>query len=87
MTAQKRKKNLLTEIFGTFESALTQNSTNQEFQLSWFFRIVWKTVRKSKNMGLQRIFSTWKWFQILLHKFQKMDKKRNFMVFRDLFLF
>ena len=34
MAAQERKKNLLTEIFGTFESALTQNSTNQEFQLS-----------------------------------------------------
>ena len=33
MAAQKRKKNLLTEIFGTFESALTQNSTNQEFQM------------------------------------------------------
>ena len=56
MAAQKRKKNLLTEIFGTFESALTQNSTNQEFQLSWFFRIVWKTVRKSKIHGAPEKF-------------------------------
>ena len=34
MAAQKRKKKLLTEIFGIFECLITQNPTNQDSQLS-----------------------------------------------------
>ena len=90
MAAQKRKKkkNLLTEIFGIFECLITQNPTNQDSQLSWFFQTIWKTVRKSKNIGLEGIISAWKWFQNLLcSKFHEMVEKLNFMVFRALFLF
>ena len=34
MVVQKRKKKLLTEIFGIFQCLLTQNPTNQDSQLS-----------------------------------------------------
>ena len=34
MTAQKRKKKLLAEIFYIFECLLTQKPTNQDLQLS-----------------------------------------------------
>ena len=34
MAAQKRKKELLAEIFCIFECLLTQNPTNQDSQLS-----------------------------------------------------
>ena len=54
--------------FGDFECLLFQNSTNQDSLLSWFFQTIWKTVRKSKNVGLQGIISAWEWFQNLLCK-------------------
>ena len=83
MATQKRTKNLLTEIFDVFEWLLTQTSTNQDSQLSWFFQTIGKTVRKSKTMELQGIISAWKWFQNLLRsKVHKMAEKLNFMVFR-----
>ena len=45
-------------------------------------------IKNPKNIVLQGIIFAWKWFQNLLHsKFQKMAEKRNFMVFRVLFLF
>ena len=82
----ERKKKLLTEIFGILEHLPAQKPTNQNSQLSRFLQIVWKTVRKSKNMGFQGIFSAWKLFKNLLHsKFQKMAEKSSFMVFRALF--
>ena len=34
MAPQKRKKKLLTEIFGIFELLLAQNPTNQDSQVS-----------------------------------------------------
>ena len=52
MAAQKCTKNLLAEIFDDFECLLTQNPTNQDSQLSWFFQTIWKIVRKFKNMEL-----------------------------------
>ena len=52
MTAQKHTEKLLTGIFGIFEYLITQNLTNQDSQLSWFFQTIWMTVRKSKNMGV-----------------------------------
>ena len=79
MAAQKQKKKLLTEIFGIFYHLITQNPTNQDSQLSWFLQTIWKTVRRSKNMGLQGIISAWKWLQNLLQsKFLKMAEKRKF---------
>ena len=66
MAAQKCTKNLLAEIFDDFECLLTQNPTNQDWQLSWFFQTIWKIVRKFKNMELYGIISVWKWFQNLL---------------------
>ena len=65
---QLKKKKKLAEVFGIFESLLTQNPPNQDSQLSWFFQSVWKTISKSKIRGLQENISTWKWFQNLLHK-------------------
>ena len=56
MATQKRKK-ILFEFFGVFERQLTQNPSNQDSQFSWFIQTIWKTVRKSKNMGLQGITS------------------------------
>ena len=86
MATQKRKK-ILFEFFGVFERQLTQNPSNQDLQFSWFIQTIWKTVRKSKNMGLQGITSFGEWFQnLLLNKFSKMTEKLNFMVFRALFL-
>ena len=35
-----------------FESLLTQNPTNQDSQLSWFFQTIWGTISKSKTRGL-----------------------------------
>ena len=55
MAAQKEKK--LAEIIGIFESLLTQNSPNQDSQLSWFFQTIWKTISKSKIRGLQENIS------------------------------
>ena len=39
-----------------FESLLTQNPTNQDSQLSWFFQTIWKTISKSKNGTLGKYF-------------------------------
>ena len=78
MAAQKRKKKLLTEFFCIFEQLPNQNQTNQDSQLSWFFWNIWKTVRKSKTMGLQGIISAWKWFKNVLHsKFQKITENKE----------
>ena len=86
--AQKWKRKMLTEIFGICECLLTQNLTNQDSQFSWLFQTIWKTVRKSKNMGLKGVISAWRWFQNLLQsKLQKMDEKLKFIVFRVLSLF
>ena len=69
---------MLTEIFGIFECLLTQNPTNQSLQFSWLFRTICKTSRKSKNMGLQVIISSWRWFQNLLQvNCRKWLKNRN----------
>ena len=88
MQLKKTKKKLLTEIFSIFECLVTQNPSNQDSQLTWFFQIIWKTVRKSRNMGLLRMTYAWKWFQNLLHsKSHKMAEKLNFVVFGALFLF
>ena len=82
------EKKMLTEIFGICECLLTQNLTNQDSQFSWLFQTIWKTVRKSKNMGLKGVISAWRWFQNLLQsKLQKMDEKLKFIVFRVLSLF
>ena len=51
MAPQKRKKTFSAEIFRIFECLLTQNPTNQDSQLSWFFQTIKKSVRKSKNQG------------------------------------
>ena len=51
MAAQQKKKRLV-EVFGIFESLLTQNPTNQDSELSLFFQTIWKTISKSKNRGL-----------------------------------
>ena len=88
MAAQKHTHThkILTEICGICEQMLAQKPSNQDSQLSWFFQTIWKSVRKSKNMGFQGIISAWKLFQNLLHSdSQKMVGKRNFMVFRALF--
>ena len=86
MAAQEWKEKLLTEIFGILEHLPAQKPTNQDSQLSWFFQIIWKTVRKSNNMGFHGIISAWKLFKNLLHsKFQKMAEKSSLMVFRALF--
>ena len=39
-------------MFYIFECLLTQNPTNQDSQLSWFFQIIKKTVKKENNRGL-----------------------------------
>ena len=52
MTAAQQKKKKLVEVFGIFESLLTQNPTNQDSELSLFFQTIWKTISKSKNRGL-----------------------------------
>ena len=49
MAAQHKKK--LVEVFGIFESLLTQNTTNQDSELSLLFQTIWKTISKSKNRG------------------------------------
>ena len=54
MAAQKKK---LVEVFGIFESLLTQNPTNQDSELSLFFQTVWETISKSKNRGRQENIS------------------------------
>ena len=50
MMASQQKK--LVEVFGIFESLLTQNTTNQDSELPLFFQTIWKTVSKSKYRGL-----------------------------------
>ena len=55
MAAAQQKK--LVEVFGIFESLLTQNPTNQDSELSLFFQTIWKTISKSKNRGLQENIS------------------------------
>ena len=47
MIAAQQKR--LVEVFGIFESLLTQNLTNQDSELSLFFETIWKTISKSKN--------------------------------------
>ena len=51
MAAQQKKKKMV-EVFGIFESRLTQNPTNQDSELFLFFQTIWKTISKSKNRGL-----------------------------------
>ena len=72
MAAQKCQKKLL----------LTQNSTNQDSQLSWFFQTIWKAIRKSKNRGLYGIISACKWFQNLLCKTFDAYRPNNDVKFR-----
>ena len=73
-------------MFCIFERLLTPNPTNQDSQFFGLFKTICKTVRKSKNMGLQRIISALKRFQNLLQsKLQKMAEKTKFMVFRVVF--
>ena len=50
MAAQQKKKKV--EVFGIFESLLTQNSTNQDSELSLFFQTICKNIGKSKNIFL-----------------------------------
>ena len=52
----QKKKKLLAKIFCIFECLLTQNPTNQDSQLSWFFQKLWKVVRKSKTGGFWELF-------------------------------
>ena len=81
---KNEKKKLVTDIFGFFQHLITQNPTNQDSQLSWFFQMIRKCVGKPK--GIQVIISARKWFKnLLLIKFHKMTEKVNFMVFRALF--
>ena len=47
MIAAQQKR--LVEVFGIFESLLTQNLTNQDSEFSLFFETIWKTISKSKN--------------------------------------
>ena len=68
MVAQKCKNKLLVEIFGIFECLLTQNPTNQDSQLSWFFQTIWKAISKSKDRELKETISNWKWFKNLILK-------------------
>ena len=69
------KKNCWLKI-GVFEHLLTQNWTNQDWQLFSFFQTLEEANRKSKNMGLQGIISAWKWFQNLLSsKFAKKSSR------------
>ena len=49
MTGQQKK---FAEVFGIFESLLTQNPTNEDSELSLFFQTIWKTISKSKNRKL-----------------------------------
>ena len=49
MTAQQKK---FVEVFGIFESLLTQNPTNEDSELSLFFQTISKTISKSKNRKL-----------------------------------
>ena len=51
MEAQQKKKKLV-EVFGIFESLLTENPTNQDSELSLLFQTIWKAISKSKNRGL-----------------------------------
>ena len=51
MTAQQKKKKKI-EVFGIFESLLTQIPTTQDSEFSLFFQTIWKTISKSKNRGL-----------------------------------
>ena len=50
MEAQQKKK--LIDVFGIFESLLTQNATNQDSELSLLFQTISKTISKSKNRRL-----------------------------------
>ena len=45
MVAQNAKK-----------TKITLNQTNQDSQLSWFFQIIRKTIRKSKTRGSRELF-------------------------------
>ena len=49
IAAQQKKK---VEVFGIFETLLTENQTNQDSELSLFFQTIWQTISKSKNRGL-----------------------------------
>ena len=51
MMAAQQKKNMA-EVFGIFESLLTQNATNQDSEFSLLFQTIWKTIRTSKKRGL-----------------------------------
>ena len=70
-----KKKNCWLKI-GVFEHLLTQNWTNQDWQLFSFFQTLEEANRKSKNMGLQGIISAWKCFQnFLSSKFSKITSR------------
>ena len=49
MVAQKREKKLLAEIFCIFECLLTQNRSNQDSQLSWFFQTIRRLIENQKT--------------------------------------
>ena len=56
MTFQYQKKELLAEFFFIFECLLTQNSTNQDSQLSSFFHTIWKTIKNPKTGAFRELF-------------------------------
>ena len=50
MAAQKgKKKKIQQKILCTLECLLTQNPSNQNSQISWFFKTKYKTITKSKE--------------------------------------
>ena len=56
MAAQKEKRKIVGTIFYIFEWLLTQNPSNQDSQLSWFFQTISKTAEKSKQGNLREAF-------------------------------
>ena len=52
----KMQDKLLANVFYILECLLSQNPTIQGSQLSWFFQIIWKTIRKSKNRASREWF-------------------------------
>ena len=52
----QKKKKLLGEIFGIYERLLTQNSSNQDLQLSWFFRPYGRLLENPKTGGSSELF-------------------------------
>ena len=61
MTAQKRKKKLLVEIFWHFLMPTKPNPTNQYSKLSWFFQ----TIQKAKSHVQHFTLFNYCWFIIV----------------------